>query len=248
MDIIGIATGILVLVGICGTAILALLKTVDDKYPKVTFDVYDRGVKQRLTYRLWGDTIVVNNIFRILMNDFTLLGDIKQMEFDMTDSPGFFGLGGGLKRCYRAYRRHDYLFAIKKDKFFINQTASGPQQMEYTNAKPQVIVQSADGKVTGKIKVQLDQNGILVPLQINKANETLSEFEISNGKAIASRFVDSQKSNALYLSATNPLVNTLLYSVPLIAIVLANGVVLYLVSQTVLAKLVEVAALLSQAR
>lgn len=247
LDIISMGAGILILVGICGTAVLALFKTLDDKYPKVTFDVYDRGVKQCMVYRLWGETVVANNIFRLLANDFSILGDVKAMEFDMVDKPGFFGFGSGLTRIYRAYRRHDYLFAVKKVTHITQQTPQGQQVIELEKTPPQIVVQSFDGKVTNKIKVELDKNGILVPLQILKVNEALTEFEITNGKAIASRFIDNQKSNKIYLEATNPIVNNLLYSIPLIAIVLANGVVLYLVSNTVLTKLVEVSALLAKA-
>jgi hypothetical protein len=243
-DIITIAVGILILGGICGVAVLALFKTLDDKYPQVKFSVYDRGVRQNMTYRLWGDTIVANNIFRLLVNDFTILGDLKSMEFDMVDSPGFFGLGGGLSRNYRAYRRHDYLFAIKK----VNTVKQGDVTYETEKVAPQIIVESFDGTVNNKIKVHINEAGILVPLQIMRVNESLQEFEVTNGKAIASRFIDNQKSNKLYLEATNPLVNNLLYSLPLIAIVLANGVVLYLVSNTVLSKLVEISALLMETK
>jgi len=247
-DLVTIAFSIAAIGGICGVAVLALFKTVDDRFPKVTYDVYDRGVKQRKTFRLWGETIVENNIFRLLVNDFTILGDSKQMEFDMVDSPGFFGLGGGLTRLYKAYRRHDYLFGIKKADYIAVEGQDGKQQViELTKLPPKIIVESADGKTTDKVKVRLDKDGILIPLQIIRVNESLSEFEVTNGKAIASRFIDNQKSNKLYLEATNPVVNNLLYSLPLIAIVLANGVVLYLVSSTVLSKLVEVAALLKGA-
>lgn len=245
-DIIEIGMGILLLGAICGVGVLAVFKTLDDKYPKVRFDVYDRGVKQRMTYRLWGDTIVANNIFRLLVNDFSILGDIKSMEFDMVDAPGFFGLGGGLGRVYRAYRRHDYLFAIRKATHITDTGQPGSPTIELEKIHPQVVVESYDGKVNNKIKVRLDEKGILVPIQVVRMNEALMEAEVANGKAIASRFIDNQKSNKLYLEATNPVVNNLLYSLPLILIVLANGVVLYLVSNTVLSKLVEVTALLKQ--
>jgi len=245
-DLLNIAFAILTIGGICGVAVVALLKTLDDKFPKITFDVYDRGVKQRKTYRLWGETVVEDNIFRLLSNDFTILGDSKQMEFDMVDSPGFFGFGGGLSRVYRAYRRHDYLFGVKKAEFVQVAGQDGQTHViETAKLPPQIIVESADGKTTDKIKVHISPEGILVPLQILRVNETLTEFEVTNGKSIASRFIDNQKSNKLYLEATNPIVNNLLYSLPLIAIVLANGVVLYLVSSTVLTKMVEVAALLT---
>ena len=244
-DIISIGFAILSLGGLGVVGAIALFRTVNDKYPAVTFDVYDRGVKQRKTFRCWGDTIVENNIFKLLVNDFTILGDIKMMEFDMTDNPGIFGFGGGLKRIYRAYRRSDYLFAIKKDETTTVDTPQGRQVIEMTRVPPKIVVQSYDGKVNDKIKVTINKEGILVPLEILKVNEHLSEFEITNGKAIASRFVDNQKSNAVYLTASNPLVNNLLYSLPLILIVLANGIVLYLVASTVLEKLVQVTALLT---
>lgn len=247
MDLLEIGFGVVTLGVIFVGAIMALFKTLDDKYPPVKFDVYDRGVKQRRRYRLWGDTIVADNIFRLLVNDITILGDIKAMEFDMVDSPGFFGIGGGLTRLYRAYRRHDYLFSIKKVTHITQQTPKGVEVYETEKCSPRIVVESYDGKTSGTIKLKLDKEGILVPLQIVRVNESLSEFEISNGKAIASRFIDNQKSNKLYLEATNPVVNNLLYSLPLIAIVLANGVVLYLVSNTVLTKLVEVTALLKGA-
>jgi len=246
-DILSIATGILLLGGIGVVSAIVLFKTLDDKFPPVTFDVYDRGMKMRKTYRTWGDTIVSNNIFRLLQNDFTILGDLKQMEFDSIDSPGFFGFGGGMKRVYRAYRRYDYLFGIKQAGFVTQTDANGnSKSYQLSKIHPEIVVESYDGKTTDKVKVHLDKNGVLVPLEMIKINEALTEFEVSNGKAIASRFIDNQKSNKLYLEATNPVVNNLLYSLPLIAIVLANGVVLYLVSNTVLSKLVEVSALLSK--
>jgi len=245
-DILSIATALILLGGIGAVSVFVLFKTLDDKFPPATFDVYDRGVKQRMKYRLWGETIVADNLFRLLNNDFSILGDVKQMEFDMVDTPGFFGIGAGLKRVYRAYRRHDYLFGVKKVNF-IDQTDQDGKTETYEIAKmqPQIVVMSADGKTNDKVKVELDKSGILVPLQIIRMNEALSEFEVSNGKSIASRFIDNQKSNKLYLEATNPIVNNLLYSLPLIAIVLANGVVLYLISNTVLSRMTEVAALLS---
>jgi hypothetical protein len=246
MDIIEIGVAVLLLGGIGVGAVLALFKTLDDKFPPVKFDVYDRGVKMHRTFRLWGDTIVANSIFRLLLNDFTIMGDLKAMEFDMVDSQGFLGFGGGLSRRYRAYRRHDYLFAIKKVTLVSQQNPKGVEVIETEKIHPQIVVESFDGKVNNKVKVRINADGILVPLQILRLNESLSEFEVSNGKAIASRFIDNQKSNKLYLEATNPVVNNLLYSLPLIAIVLANGVVLYLVSNTVLGKLVEVSALLSR--
>ena len=259
LDIIQIGIGILVLVLICGAAVFALWQSINQKYPTVTYDVYDRGVKQRRVYRLWGDTVVENNIFKLLVNDFTIMGDHKQMEFDMVDSVGFFGFGGGLKRVYRAYRRYDYLFAVKKTNFIELPATDakgnpvlnpeGKQQTityETTKIQPQIVVESFDGKALDKIKVRLSPLGILVPLEIHKVNEALQEFEVTNGKAIASRFIDNQKSNKLYLEATNPLVNTLLYSLPLIAITLVNGVVLYLISTTVLSKMVEITSLLQK--
>jgi hypothetical protein len=247
MELVNIAFAIMAIGGIGVVAALALFKTLDDKFPPISVDVYDRGVKQSKVFRLWGETIVENNIFRLLVNDFSILGDSKQMEFDMTDSPGFFGLGGGLKRRYRAYRRSDYLFGIKKYETVTIENQEGKREtIELTKLPPRIIVESADGTVTDKIKVSISKDGILVPLQIIKVNEMLTEFEVTNGKSIASRFIDNQKSNKLYLEATNPIVNTLLYSLPLIAIVLANGVVLYLISNTILTKLVEVTALLSK--
>ena len=208
MDISTLGTAIIAFGVMAGTGLIVLFKMVDNKYPPVQIRCHDRGLVEDRKFRQMGSSIVKDNIFKLLMNEFDLVGDIRSLEF-------FRGRNGN--RVYYAYWRHDYLFGFTQDKFIENDN----QTVEISSIKPVIVCDK-------KIKVEFG-NSILIPFQLKTINESLTEKEISNGKAICSRFIENEKSNKNYLEASNPFITTFIAALPLLLIILALGITMYLV-------------------
>jgi hypothetical protein len=241
MDYIGL--GILGAMGIAG--FLVIYKMADNKYPIVLVDVYDRGIKQRIKYRLLGKAVIKDNLFQILMNNFEICGNLNELEFDA--SPG--GMGRWT-RVYRAYRRHDYLFGLHHQK---EATLKDPEGNEIevlkTKTPPIIMFDEENASLIDniiKVKARFSSDGLLVPYYVNKVNEGMDEKEVTNGKAICQRFVEMHKSTREYTDASNPVIATLLYSLPLFMIVIAIGVVLYLTVGEVNSMIIRVAETISK--
>lgn len=208
MDILSvlIVMGALLLAGA-----FCVILVVNNKYPSVQFEIVYKGVKQTVNYRLFGNTIVEDNIIGLLLNQYKVCGDIAEMESFLV--PVRFGLLTiGMKRVYIAVMRYGYLFAlVEKDK----------QVAEVLEKKP---VFKLDKNKTFSVS----NNGVIVPYSFEYTNAKLTEKEVTNGKAICSRFVENQRANKQFNEATNPFISMLVYSLPLFMIVIAVGVVLYL--------------------
>ena len=218
-------------------SILALFQVVNQRYPPKAIDVYDRGVKQRITYRTAGTTIVENNLFKLLLNDFNICGDIRMLEYDIVPGKILGILPGGLTRVYRAYRRHDYLFALQHRR-------NKKEVEELTKQPPVIEIDNTAG--TGKVKAQFSRDGFLIPMSIKYANETLQEKEVANGKAICARYIESNKAINQFTDASNPIITTLLMALPLLLVVIANGVVIYLLISGVSDNVLHIAELQKQ--
>lgn len=222
--------GGIVLFGMCVLSMGVLLKMVSQKYPPVKIEVWDRGFSQDIQYRLWGYTIVKDNLFKLLMNEFEICGDIRLLEFRAVK-----GMLGSFGRKYYAIRRYDFLFGLKQIDL-----ADG---MKITDAHPQLHAETADGK---SVKVEITKEGMLFPFKMFTANEGLQEIEVTNVKGIAARLADAIKTTKAYIEATNPLITMLMYSVPLVLIVLSIGLVLYLILTGVSDNVLEIAKLNNQ--
>lgn len=225
--------GIGIMLGMCIMGIAALFNMVSQKYPVVVIDVYDRGLKQTIKYRLWGFTIVKDNLFKLLLNEYEVCGDINELEYDIIK-----GRVGALERRYRAVRRYDYLFAIKQILHnrvgITKKNPEGIDEVTYEDMPlsklPPIMSATAesDGKSLG-MKVIISKEGLLFPFRVNYANEGLQEIEVTNGKGIGARIMNTVKANREYLAQANPLINMLLTVAPVAIIVTIILVGLFLI-------------------
>ena len=247
--------GILIMGGVSVISIGLLYKAISQRYPPVKIAVYDRGLLQEITYRLWGYTIVKNSLFRLLLNEPEMCGDIRELEYDIRT--GIIGK----ERVYRAYRRYDYLFVLKQikkvavvQKVPVKVSKQFPEGMkEVEEMQEQLITYPVDknppilqGLLTddGKqLKATISKDGLLFPFRMHMANDGLQEQEVSKGKGICVRFIDSQKSTKAYLQASNPLMTVIYTTLPVLLIVVALGVTLYLILQGVSENIVEISKL-----
>jgi hypothetical protein len=227
--------GAMLFIGGLGT--VAMLKMVDSRFPSLTINVFDRGLLQKMKFRKWGYTIVKDEIFKLLLNEPEICGDSRELEFDVEK-----GLSG-LNRVYRAYRRHDYLFALKQVQH-VKATKKGEDgkdtivDLPLTSVPPVLEAVTENGKT---IKATISKDGWLLPFRIAQSNDALQEVEVTNGKSICVRFIDSQKSTQAYLNNANPFVSVLLTMLPMIIIVIAVGVMLYLVFGTTADNMTQIA-------
>lgn len=223
---------VLILLGMCGAGIFALFHMVSQKYPIVVIDVWDRGLRQTIAYRLWGFTIVKDNLFKLLMNEFEICGDINELEFDMVKGRL------GLERRYKAVRRFDYLFGFTKIKRntvgITKKNPDGKEEITYEVMDllklPPILRAYAeeDGKKMN-VNVVISKEGMLFPFKGEYANEGLQEIEVTNGKGIGARIMNTVKANREYLAQTNPLINMLLTVAPVAIIVTIILVGLFLI-------------------
>jgi hypothetical protein len=260
-----IATGTIIILLVSGVSVLLLYKFISQRYPPVKIRVYDRGLAQLITYRLWGYTIVKNQLFKLLLNEPEMTGDIRELEYDVEA-----GITGK-ERIYRGYRHHDYLFGlyqIKKTIVPMKVRVQVPVSKKYPDGikeemqeqeQEQMVALPLDknppmlqGVVTedGKyIKATLAKDGLIFPFRMVMANDgllranDLSEQEVSKGKGICVRFIDSQKSTKAYLQASNPLMTVIYTTLPVLLIVVALGVTLYLIMQGVSDNILEISKL-----
>lgn len=220
--------GMGVILGMVGACFVALFKMVDSQYPPVQIDVYDRGVKQRMIYRLKGTAIVDKNEFKLLMNVFSYCGDITKLEFDIAQARLFNIIPWGLTRIYRAYRRHDYLFGLYIPKQAEGVDKSG-KKTEYMKTNTPPILNVKCDNPNRQVTVEFNKEGILFPIDIEYTNDKLKEQEVINGKQICSGFMQTQLMRKQFLDNSNPFITTLLAALPLLLIIILNGVVLYLI-------------------
>ncbi len=90
-----------------GGAILILI-TLNQKYPKVSFEVWEQGYKTRETYRLYGNKkIVDDDLLQILFRGDELIGEGNIEDFDMIRIDG--GLLSSSGKLYVAQRKNDQL-------------------------------------------------------------------------------------------------------------------------------------------
>lgn len=224
---------------------LALNYVVDSRYPKENITVWDGKVRRQQTYRLNGSAIVSDNPFKILMNEFELKGDISLLSYDLVPA------GNTVKKVYRAVLRHDYLFAmhqierVKGARRIKTETGEEQQPVDLplSQVPPILHAETADGKT---VKITLSKT-LLFPFSMETAPSGLREEEVFKAKAICQRFVNNQKRTREYLNNTNPFMNTLLASLPLLFIIIANGLVLFLVLNAEMEAMVTAARLINEA-
>jgi hypothetical protein len=224
-----ILLGLVVIGGIVIGGIVVLFRMVDQRFPPIFINVWDRGLFiPNVKYRLAGDTIVTDNAFRLLLNDFTICGDKNDLEFDRTTKN---------TRVYKAYLMHDYLFGMKHEKEGITKDADGSDKVVLMqNQVPYIECDKG-------LKVSYNKDGLLVPYKRVFAPQYMTEQQVNSGKAICVRFIESQKQNKNYNEATNPFINTLLYSLPLLLVVIGIGVMLYLILNGVSSDMVQLAGI-----
>lgn len=191
--------------------LIALVQMINSRYPPVNISVSNSKIRDVYSYRLLGHTIVTNNIFMLLMNNFEVCGDIRELEYDLVPSR-FLILTTGYYKLYRAYLRYGYLTGLK------HEGINTPEIL-----KDQPIVWT-----TKNAKMSISNKGLLMPFKLQLTNETLKEKEVTNGKAICARFIESQRANRQFNDTTNPLFTTLIYSIPLFLVVVGLGIVIYL--------------------
>lgn len=223
-----ILLGLIVIAGITAGGIAVLFKMVDQRFPPVFINVHDRGILlQKQKYRLAGTTIVKDNLFRLLINDLVFCGDLNELEYDRLTSGA---------RVYRAYLMNNWLFGVKHVEGVGNKDGS----ITYTRDMPTVFqMYNDDGKPVGKVTI--NKAGLLVPYKRIYAPQYLAEDVVTNNKAICSRFIEVRKQEKNYNDTTNPFVNTLVASLPMLLILVGLGVMLYLVVNSQMSNMVALA-------
>lgn len=207
MDIIIV---LCVLGGIFLAGLYVFRMMCDKKFPPVRIDVTDGGVRKIITYRSLGMVILEDNIFDLLMGRYTICGDMRQLKSDLVPSV-FLMFVTGYYPLYRAYRRHNYLCALVNE----------DNTHTIMKGNPTIVYD-------GKAKFKVSEHGVLVPFTLELTNEKLTEKEVSNGKAICMRYIEMLRSDKSFEQSSNPLITTLIYSIPLFLIVIAIGIVIYL--------------------
>ena len=208
MDIIIVLT---ILFAFLVAGLIALITMINQRFPQIAISVKNSRIRQIYTYRLLGTTIVADNIFMLLMNNFEICGDIRELDYDLVPNKLFIFTTGYYK-LFNAYLRFGYLVGISQPNINVN---------ELQENKPIVWT-------TKDATMSITKKGILVPFTLQLKNEELKEKEITNGKAICARFIESQRANRQFNDTTNPLFTTLIYSIPLFLTVVGLGIVIYL--------------------
>lgn len=204
MDVL-IGTGIVIALALFGC--VAIMKTMESKFPTVQIDVRFRGTRKRTKFRTMGDAIVKDNIVKILLGEYEFMGSLSSLDYYLAPDG---------KRIYDAYSRYDYLVGIKPhDKTDIQLEEKRPLLC---------IVEDENGKQIAKMK-----NGefMLMPLKLGLVNETLSEKEVKNGKDIASGFIKAQKSAEQFINANNPVMAIIIAALPLVIFAAVLAMVVY---------------------
>lgn len=214
MDMI---TSIIVLAAVFLAGVVLIRYMVDKRYPKIAIDITNAGVRGIGVYRLLGTTIVEDNVLYLFMNQFVICGDVSELEYDLVANR-FMMFTTGYHRVYRGYKRFGYIFAL------LNKDRNLPDVIKQPN-KIVIDKNAIDGK---KVQFGFTKNGFITPFKYELTNEKLSEKEILNGKAICSRFVEAQRSNNQFNESTNPLITTLIYSIPLFIVLFGLGITIYL--------------------
>lgn len=214
MDIL---LGLTLMVGVIIFGGILLYKTINDRFPKVNFDVRDRGTLINQNYREFGKLIVKDDLIGILLGNYRIYGISGMYEFVRTK--------GG--KVYQAVLRHDFLFAIEhkeKNSVELEQTKPLfilPKEMAY-----QMI--GKDMKFMWEPKLTLGEY-MLVPLKAQYTNELLTERAVSTPKEIASRLIEQIKNNKMFNDASNPVMAVLISALPLGIVVLLTCILVYVV-------------------
>lgn len=199
--------GILVVGGVW-----ALFYSLNQRYPPVKVMVWNRGVRQGITYRQVGTSLVKDNLVKVLMNEYEYVGDLRYLEYDLAKSSSLFGLRQSVGKVYRAYMRADYLFGLKGKK---------ENELEIQKSRPLLIGDKG-------LKVSISPEGILVPFTMQLTNNELVEEEIHTGKEIAQRFVLNKKSTQAFINAQNPVMAIIISAIPMLIMVGLSAIVIYL--------------------
>lgn len=180
-----------------------LMRVFDGKYPKIYVMVTYKGSRGLRTYRSLGDIIVEDNIVDILTQSYRVMGMKSPIDWYVSDV-SIFNRG---VRVYDAELISDFLF--KRDKMV---------QVERT-----ITLETDKGTKTLKI----GKEGFLFPLKYSEPKKVDAD-DIRKGKVIVERFVNSMIANNRILDGNNPLLTIIYTSLPILLIVLAVGVMLYL--------------------
>lgn len=185
--------GIFVAIGVIG-----LIKFVDGQYPAITILVFDHGLIKFVKFRLLGKTILKDDVFRLLANNFDelIVGNLDLLSY-RHDTKG--------KKIYMASFRQ-FLFNVNG---------------EITNEK--VIFQLESGK-----KVSLTKEGFLLPFEIKHVKDSTSLDEtVLRGKQVALKIIQAMREARKDIEKQNPFWTAVIAYLPLMMIVIGIGVIAY---------------------
>lgn len=195
-----IAIGLLILA--CFVCLFIINRMIGMKFPIVNFDVGYKGIRTRQKYRLFGDIVVADDVFGLLIGNHTICGgSIRDYEMYKTTK---------MANVYLANLHKRFLVAVKTiDK--------------QVDVVPEAYINLVEGEGDNKkkIKIRTSNQGFLLPLKIKSVCDEAMEVEISNAVSICNRYKESVKSTEDLVKSQNPLYNIILISVPTIIMVLS---------------------------
>jgi len=215
MDIL---LGLILMIAVIIFGAILLLKSINDRYPIIAFDVRDRGLLIQQNFREYGKLIVKDDLIGILLGNYKIYG-VNKEAYEYVRLPNG-------RKIYQAVIRYDFLLTIEYDE-------KNKKELE---TRPVITIsKEVANKMVGKdLKLLWDpqmilNDGILNPLKTQYSNEFLTEKSILVPKEIASRFIDHIKSNSKFNDASNPVMAVLISALPLGIVVLLTCILVYVV-------------------
>lgn len=139
--------GLFFFVAAAGVVCYFVYKIFDNRYPKITFQVYDQGLERYITQRLNGKKVVPNDLLGLVTGKRELGENIEDFTSVKIMQKKFFGMAASYQENYLAFIVNRKLIPAKYD---VNRLAIDPVEIKngaevarrYISAEEAVEIQS----------------------------------------------------------------------------------------------------------